>query len=482
MSGAGEGNRTCPTKNPRKRGTMRLLGYKLSYLFFGKCPTGALSMSSKKDPADPQDLYLYKRKNALNWEVRVKVPAELRSVLGPHLQASLKTRNKAEARRRKKAVLSKLFDRIETTAMTLRRDDDLLTDRQRKLMEFRKLVLGFNDSQEDQDPLRLVIHDELEGIAATGEEGRYVFDVKSVEFLPTFEEWAETQAQDKDTASRIRKVKRELTEFMGGQFFIGDVKPKTARAYLASVQGAKSTKKGRQQVLSRFWSHLVDEEQAANNPWKGIAITSDKGTERNVRPFEDYELAKLLKGLDSQPGHWRDLCVLALVTGARQEEIARLKDSDVFEHEGGYVLTMEKGKTDRMTKRIPVHHKSALPIIEKRSQLGGFLFPECKPTGEDQRRAKYFSKRFSEWKTKQGFGTELDFHSFRRYLANHFRKTVKDVHGVVPSAFLGHSIEDKDMTFGRYAGHVSVDELTPISEALRFPDGVEKALATLAVE
>ena len=227
---------------------------------------------------------------------------------------------------------------------------------------------------------------------------------------------------------------------------------------------------------------LVDEEQAANNPWKGIAITSDKGTERNVRPFEDYELAKLLKGLDSQPGHWRDLCVLALVTGARQEEIARLRDSDVFEHEGGYVLTMEKGKTDRMTKRIPVHHKSALPIIEKRSQLGGFLFPECKPTGEDQRRAKYFSKRFSEWKTKQGFGTELDFHSFRRYLANHFRKTVKDVHGVVPSAFLGHSIEDKDMTFGRYAGHVSVDELTPISEALRFPDGVEKALATLAVE
>ena len=269
-------------------------------------------MSGSANP----DQYLYKRSNSLIWQVRVKVPSELRSILGAHLQASLGTRNKGEANQKKRAVLAKMFDQIETTKKTLSQGDQI-DDRRLMLMQFRKSVLNAAGSRDDIDTMTLAVHDQLEKQNLSEEEGRYVFNRDDTEFLPAFEEWAEAQPSDKDTASRIRKAKRELIDFMGGSFFVEAITVKKAKDFLKSLSGAKSTKKTRQQILSRFWNHLVDEEIVEVNPWTGLRVESDKGSENHVRPFEDYELVKLYKELQHQPEHWRDLCIIAMVTGAR---------------------------------------------------------------------------------------------------------------------------------------------------------------------
>lgn len=430
-------------------------------------------MSGSANP----DQYLYKRSNSLIWQVRVKVPTELRSILGSHLQASLGTRNKEEANQKKRAVLAKMFDQIEMTKKTLSQGDQI-DDRTLMLMRFRKLVMNAGGSRDDIDTLSIVVHDELERKNATKEEGRYVFNRDDTEFLPAFEEWAEAQPSDKDTASRIRKAKRELIDFMDGNFFVEDITAKKAKDFLKSLSGAKSTKKTRQQILSRFWNHLVDEEVVEVNPWTGLRVESDKGSENHVRPFEDYELVKLYKEIKYQPEYWRDLCIIGMVTGARLEEIAQLQPSDVFEYEGGYILTMEKGKTDRETKRVPVFHAAACDVLKRRAKNEEYLFPECKPQAGDTRRSKYFSKRFSYWKTKHlSYGKDVNFHSFRRYLARHFRQTVHDAPPIVAKAFLGHKIHDADMTFGLYAGAVGVGELEIIARNLVFPPSVEKIIS-----
>nr|WP_273429299.1 tyrosine-type recombinase/integrase [Marinobacter sp.] len=381
----------------------------------------------------------------------------------------------------KRAVLAELFDVIEAERLRITGEAGKVDERALMLSEYRKTVLGASGSREEVDTTRMVIGDQLERKGATEDEGRYVFNMHDTEFLPAFEEWSQAQASDKDTSSRIRKAKQELTRFMGGTFFVQQVTAKKAREFLASLSGAKSTKKTRQQILSRFWTYLVESEVVAVNPWMGLKVEGDKGSSFNTRPFEDYELVKLLQTIKDQPDHWRDLCIIAMVTGARLEEIAQLGPEDVFEYDDGFILTMEKGKTDGETKRIPVFHPAGCEVLRRRKVNIDHLFPECEPQGEDTRRSKYFSKRFSEWKTKQlKFGKDVNFHSFRRYLARHFRQTVKDAPPIVGKAFLGHKIKDVDMTFGLYAGAVSVSELAIIAKRLNFPEPVEAALAATA--
>lgn len=422
--------------------------------------------------------HLYKRKNSRIWQVRVKVPAELRRVLGTHLQASLGTDNQAEANSKKRAVLARMYDKIEATRLSVLGDGEQIDEKALMLAEYRRTVQSASGSQEKVDTVRMVVSEQLERKKVTEEEGRYVFNMDDTEFLPAFDEWSQRQGGDKDTASRIRKAKKELTEFMGGTFFVQQVTAKKAREFLASLTGAKSTKKTRQQILSRFWSHLVDAEVAQVNPWVGLTVEGDKGSSFNTRPFEDYELVKLLQTIKGQPQHWRDLSIIAMVTGARLEEITQLQAADVYEYDGGFILTMEKGKTDGETKRIPVFHPAGCEVLQRRKGSPAYLFPECEPQGEDARRSKYFSKRFSEWKTKQlKFGKDVNFHSFRRYLARHFRQTVKDAPPIVSKAFLGHKIKDVDMTFGLYAGAVSVTELAVIAKRLSFPEPVEKEIS-----
>lgn len=430
-------------------------------------------MSGKSNP----DQYLYQRNNSRIWQVRVKVPSDLRGILGTHLQASLGTKNKAEANRKKRAVLAGLFDRIKAAELSIAGEAGEVDERAVMLAEYRRAIVTATGSRDEIDTRRMVISEQLERKNATEEEGRYVFNTDDTEFLPSFEKWTKTLPDDKDTASRIRKTKQELTDFMGGTFFVQAVTAKKAKGFLASLSGAKSTKKTRQQILSRFWNHLIDEDVIAVNPWLGLKVEGDKGSSFNTRPFEDYELVRLLKAIASQPEHWRDLCVIAMVTGARLEEIAQLEPEDAFEYDNGFILTMEKGKTDGETKRIPVYHPAAVEVLHRRINNADFLFPECEPQGEDTRRSKYFSKRFSEWKTKQlKFGKDVNFHSFRRYLARHFRQTVKDAPPIVSKAFLGHKIKDADMTFGLYAGAVSVSELEVIAKRLSFPEPVEKEI------
>ena len=60
-----------------------------------------------------------------------------------------------------------------------------------------------------------------------------------------------------------------------------------------------------------------------------------------------------------------DLVRLALVTGARLDELCALKVTDVHKREDGWWIDIQQGKTEAAVRKVPVHD-SAAHVLERR--------------------------------------------------------------------------------------------------------------------
>ena len=65
---------------------------------------------------------------------------------------------------------------------------------------------------------------------------------------------------------------------------------------------------------------------------------------------------------------------LALVTGARLDELCALKVSDAHERRDGWWITIREGKTEAAVRDIPVHESAAHVLIRRCKGSRGFIF------------------------------------------------------------------------------------------------------------
>ncbi|WP_408872872.1 hypothetical protein [Gluconobacter roseus] len=190
--------------------------------------------------------------------------------------------------------------------------------------------------------------------------------------------------------------------------------------------------------LKGMWSFAIQKHILKGpNPWNGATAglkrkAGKKKTE--VRPFTEDELIRLLSADPDEKRRWawgpaiRDLMRLALLTGARLNELASLTVGRVLNRDGtegelwGIQVTDEEAKTKNSIRRIPLH-PLVQPIIARRLKEAGEgntdapLFPECKPGGTGGKRSHVVSQRFTDFR-RDVLGREsdkiVDFHSFRR--------------------------------------------------------------------
>ena len=116
-----------------------------------------------------------------------------------------------------------------------------------------------------------------------------------------------------------------------------------------------------------------------------------------------------------------DLLRLALLTGARANEVCSLRVRDITREGTGIRVDEAFAKTGSSVREVPAHpiaqdilkaRKAALPV---NSPPNTPLFPECPPSGPDGKRAWTFSKRFTEFRRDVlGQDDAVDFHSLRR--------------------------------------------------------------------
>lgn len=292
---------------------------------------------------------------------------------------------------------------------------------------------------------------------------------KAIDLKDTVRDWldeikphytAQTIAQHETAFARLysflgdRCLVRDVTRRRAGEFLTKDLvrsglSGKTIKRYLSSYSMAWKW------MISRG---LLDDggDAVPVNPWAGqrIAGAAKKSAVRHA--WTPEELQKILTA--DFPKKYRtvlhDLIRLALLTGARIEELCAIRAEDVVRTEQGIFLSIRKGKTEAATRLIPLH-ELGVPIVERRLQDGDeFLFANLEPGGRDGKRSHHVSKAFGRYRRDAGITDDLkDFHALRTT----FMEAMEGA-GVPESTtklIVGHKRES--MTYGRYSKGIMVD-------------------------
>jgi integrase len=435
--------------------------------------------------------YLVKQYNT--WSVVVEVPKALQAKAArKRFKKSLGTDSLAEANRRKHFYVDSFHRQIAEWGEG---GSDTDANLARLAAEFRQ-ALESSDKRWDEDEQEREwseYEEELDRLKAQANE---ILNSDGPEAAARFYNaatgqatllkdqyplWlAEVQHAGQTKAQHQSAIKR----FMGwttDSVTIEEVTRKKAGAYVTDLLTgsgfARATARRHVSSLSSLWLWLVGRGVAQENVWRGQQLGKKQDpAERKGLP--DEALLKLLKGRYSTPKFAQvlsDLLRLALLHGARLEELCALERSDVHKRADGYWLVITSGKTRAAKREIPVHPLAVGIIERRRDEKDEYLFAGLDPGGPDDKRSWYVSKAYGRFRDQVGVtGDKQDFHALR----NTFITCMEGLE--VPEStvklLVGHSRKGS-MTYGHYSKGERVN-LRKAIEKLNYGAGVMKAIAS----
>jgi len=218
--------------------------------------------------------------------------------------------------------------------------------------------------------------------------------------------------------------------------------------------GAKSIKR-KLGSLSSFWEYLLVEGVVTDlSPFQGHKLPRDTAqTKLARRGFTNDEcLALMAKVSLSNDTALADLITLGLYTGARIEELCRLRVDDIITEDNHRALRIDKSKTQAGTRTVPLH--PAITALVDRlaadSKDGYLVFSKSKNQYDE--RSTGLSRRFGRLKSSLGYGPELVFHSLRKTVTTKLEQA--GVSEGIAADILGH--EKQTITYGLYSGGTSM--------------------------
>lgn len=434
--------------------------------------------------------YLVKKGNV--WLAAVTVPKELRELLGTsRLKASLQTSNLAEANRKKWPVVTAFKARIDEakrkqgnpkaamlrdavewrkeleTASRVEPDDERATSEYDNLLT---IVKGIASDLAEKD---LDLGDRYLK-AATG-EGTILKDYL-IPFAAEVVCSGQTLVQHKSTTNRYVAWAGELTT-------VEECNRKKAGEYvteLLTASGlARATIKRHLSSLSQYWLWLESKDHAEedSNPWLRHRLGKKQRGVKGRTGLIDETVLKVLQGSYSTKKFdqlLKDLSRLALLHGARLDELCALKKADVHKRADGYWFVIGEAKSDSGVRELPVHPK-AVSIIERRMKgVDEYLFAGLTPGGPDAKRSWYVSKAYGRFRRQIGVtGKFEDFHALRHtYIA---MMEGMEVAESTTKLLVGH--KRTSMTYGLYSKGQRVN-LRKAMEKLDYGPTIMEAIST----
>ena len=200
-----------------------------------------------------------------------------------------------------------------------------------------------------------------------------------------------------------------------------------------------------------------------NDPFDAAALPNPKTIPSVTREqFLDSELAKIINNVTDE--ELKDFILIAMFTGCRIEEIAKLMPQDVTLIGNRYVISIKQAKTKSGIREIPIH-RSVHSIIARRLQNTDYLFPNGSNNTSGNRSDKY-SKQFGRLKTKLGFGEENVFHSIRKSFITKLEQA-----GIPESVAADLAGHDKNtMTYGLYSSGSSFESKLNAIDRISYED------------
>src|SRR5262249_26384738 len=190
--------------------------------------------------------------------------------------------------------------------------------------------------------------------------------------------------------------------------------------------------------------------------------------------WKDEQLVKLLAG-EATPQYTmtlHDLVRLALVTGARLDELCSLKTLDAEKRTDGWWIVIREGKSQAAVREVPIHESAAHVVERRQGAPDGFLFTGLSSGGPDGKRSWNVSKAFGRYCSKIGFNDEaLVFHSLRKTFTEVMEAA--EVPETTVKLLIGHT--RSSLTYGDYSQGERV-KLRKIIRKLRYSRAVMDAI------
>lgn len=417
----------------------------------------------------------YLKKRGHTWSVIVAVPVKLQKAAGrDHFVKSLGTRDLAEANRRKHYWIAEFKRRIEALqrkSTTPDRDELIAVALHLKeLLDRNKHVFTetpWGDLLSEYDELVSEVKERAQVIAETDPEAAERFHEAALgraTFIgDLWPQWLSEIEVAEHTKVKHAGAVKQFIEWAGDKVTVEEIDRRRAGAYashLLAQGGARITVRNKLQSLASLWRWFEQRGITERNPWLRLGIKTKVTTPH--KSFTDDQLVTLLSAPAKEPIY--SLMRIAMLTGARIEELCSLKVEHVVEREDGWWLIVEKGKTTASTREVPLH-PLAVPLI------GEHLFDM--PEIVWGKRSIYASKSFGRFRKRIGLGERgLNFHALRKTFI-----AMMEGEGVAESTvklLVGH--KRASMTYGYYSKGERVN-LREAIERVRYSEEVMKLLA-----
>ena len=283
------------------------------------------------------------------------------------------------------------------------------------------------------------------------------------------------------TIAQHRTVLAAFLEWAGEGALIEDIDRRRAGEFvshlLATTSGLKrKTAKRYVSSLSSLWVWLEARGLAHGNPWRGhnIGRGSKRGETPNRNQWSDEALIKILSGkyTTRYTNILHDLVRLALVTGARLDELCALKTSDVKKREDGWWISIREGKTEAAVRDVPVHSSVAHVLTRRCKASHNYIFEGLIPGGPDNKRSWNVSKAFGHYTRTLELGEQRQvFHSLRKTFTEAMEAA--EVPESTTKIIIGHARQS--LTYGHYSKGERV-QLREAINKLRYGKGVMRLI------
>lgn len=256
-----------------------------------------------------------------------------------------------------------------------------------------------------------------------------------------------------------------------------DLTHESITAYMDTLSVSEKTKKQFLFAGSSFWKWALryDENfkklhRDQQSPFQNHDFPTNRSkkastsTERKAFNTEDvarlYNTAKGLKNRETLA----DLILLGAYTGARIEELCRIKTTDIVMEEGIKCFHISDGKTKSSERHIPIHLslKHVLERLVENSEDGYLI----KSTSGNKygNRSDALSKQFGRLKTDLEYNNQFVFHSLRKTVITQLQRA--DVPGILIASIVGH--ETGTITFDVYSAGPSPKQKFSAISKLRY--------------
>ncbi|MEQ7917641.1 tyrosine-type recombinase/integrase [Xanthomonas sp. WHRI 1810A] len=221
----------------------------------------------------------------------------------------------------------------------------------------------------------------------------------------------------------------------------------TVASWIESLPLTSKTKAQYLLAGSTFWQWVIkhdarwrDDFKGADNPFKGQTLPKLRPDEKARTKRKAYTVDELsniyLAAQSSDKGALCDLIALGYYSGARIEELAKLRKDSIITVEGVRTIDIDAAKSYAGVRQIPVHPQLA-KIIDRliEDSADGYLL---KSSGGNKYgiRSDSLSKAFGRLKTSLGFGPLHVFHSVRKTTITQLLR--QSIPGNVVANLVGH--------------------------------------------